>query len=161
MKIYDYNDDYSLISIVFVILSIICIILLAWLVIQLVKSFGKVHKIVILLLSCSIVITLVPTIYMSYQAFNFIKFDVTCKTGSYESVVGRLQVDSIERADYRDVELYKITFSVNGVIFDNINSFSKIQKEQLCQAEGEEVKVCYSYVKNELIVYQILSYIDE
>ena len=89
-------------------------------------------------------------LFLSFHAFNWIKFDVTCITGRYESVVGQSKVISVERDDYYDNEPQDITFSVNGIVLDNVvNSYSQIQKEQFCQADGKETEVQYAYFGRE------------
>ena len=161
MKIYDYYDEYALSSTLFTIISIICILALAFQIVCLIKSFYKAYTSKeALLLLCSIVITLVLTLFISCKAICLIKFDIACKTDNYESVDGQMQIISVERDDYRDVQQYDITFSVNGIVFDHINSFSEVQKEQFSQADGKRVKVSYAYVGNKLVIYQIVTYID-
>lgn len=157
MKIYDYYNDNLYLSAIFFILTVVCIIVVIYLAINAIKSVkrnGVSIQTAIYLLP--IIVVTVLLFFVSRYTFNLMKFDLICKNQKYETVTGDMKIISIERNDYRDTEGYDIVFSVDGVILDNlVNTFSKEQKEKLLSAESKNITVFYSYIANELAIYQI------
>lgn len=157
MKIYDYYNDNLYLSTIFFILTVVCIIVVIYLAINAIKSVkrnGVSIQTAIYLLP--IIVVTVLLFFVSRYTFNLMKFDLICKNQKYETVTGDMKIISIERNDYRDTEEYDIVFSVDGVILDNlVNTFSKEQKEKLLSAESKNITVFYSYIANELAIYQI------
>ncbi|MBE6788052.1 MAG: hypothetical protein E7539_00105 [Ruminococcaceae bacterium] len=157
MKIYDYYDDSSYLSQIFLIITVVCAIIIFYLIINTIKTVkGNGVGIQTAVHLLPIVIVTVLLFFVSRYTYNLVKFDSICKNQKYETVTGNMKLISVERNDYRDTEEYDIAFSVDGVILDNIvNKFSKEQKEKLLSVESKTITVHYSYIANELAIYQI------
>jgi len=162
MKVYDYHENNLLSTILFVLITIVCLTVLAFLVINSIKAIKKrgFCKDTILLLG-AVTVVLILTCFLSYQTFTLVKFDVICASGDYEFVSGSLEIVSITQNDYRDVEQYDIEFIVDGTHFKNTNSFSAEQKELISSNLEKDVEVRFSFIGKELVIYQIIICEDE
>jgi len=61
---------------------------------------------------------------------------------------------SVERNDYRDEELYDISFKVGSVeLCDAVNSYSRTQMEAI--TKSTDVTVEYGYIGDELVIVGI------
>ena len=109
------------------------------------------------ILSIAVVVSLIISIFLSNQAFVLTKYNVLCTQGNYKTAFGTLDNLLVLRNDYRDEELYTIEFTVNDVEFKNlVNSFSIEQCNQFTSFDGN-VEVRYSYIKGEIVIYQIVT----
>ena len=80
---------------------------------------------------------------------------------NYKTTTGKIEIIAISQNDYRDEELYSIDFVVNGVAFNKLfNSFSTEQKDILTSIE-RQIEIRYSYVKGEMVIYQIVAYTEK
>ena len=67
---------------------------------------------------------------------------------------GQLEVLSVERNDYRDEELYDISFKVGSVeLCDTVNSYSRTQMEAI--TKSTDVTVEYGYIGDDLVIVGI------
>ena len=158
MVLYDYSKESSLNSIVFITISVICIICLAILTVFSIRTYMKrgwsEHSVI---LSIAVVVSLIISIFLSNQAFVLTKYNVLCTQGNYKTAFGTLDNLLVLQNDYRDEELYTIEFTVNDVEFKNlVNSFSIEQCNQFTSFNGN-VEVRYSYIKGEIVIYQIVT----
>ena len=158
MVLYDYSKESSLNSIIFITISVICIICLAILTAFAIRTYMKKgwseHSVI---LSIAVVVSLIISIFLSNQAFVLTKYNVLCTQGNYKTAFGTLDNLLVLRNDYRDEELYTIEFTVNDVEFKNlVNSFSIEQCNQFTSFNGN-VEVRYSYIKGEIVIYQIVT----
>jgi len=158
MVLYDYSKESSLNSIIFITISVICIICLAILTVFSIRTYMKrgwsEHSVI---LSIAVVVSLIISIFLSNQAFVLTKYNVLCTQGNYKTAFGTLDNLLVLRNDYRDEELYTIEFTVNDVEFKNlVNSFSIEQCNQFTSFNGN-VEVRYSYIKGEIVIYQIVA----
>ena len=158
MVLYDYSKESSLNSIIFITISVICIICLAILTVFSIRTYMKrgwsEHSVI---LSIAVVVSLIISIFLSNQAFVLTKYNVLCTQGNYKTAFGTLDNLLVLRNDYRDEELYTIEFTVNDVEFKNlVNSFSIEQCNQFTSLNGN-VEVRYSYIKGEIVIYQIVT----
>ena len=162
MKIYDYYEDNSLSTVIFVLITIICFAVLIFLIIHNVKGVRK-HGFCLetALLLAALIVTAVFTCFLSCNSLALIKFDVTCGAGNYETVSGPVEIVAVTRNDYRDSEQYDIDFFVNEMRFQNTTSFSTKQKELILSNLEKDIEVRYSFVGKELVIYQILICINE
>lgn len=162
MIIYDYSKDSSLYSILFSLITIVCVCCLIILIILGIKTVMKngvsYH---IILVSLAVIVMLILSGFVSYRTYTIIDYNLKCTSGNYETVSGTFEIVSITQDDYRDEELYTIDFIVNGVSFnDPVNSFSAKQKNMLSTID-KNVEIRYSYINDELVIYQIVICIDE
>ena len=162
MVVYDYSKESSLNSLVFCAISLICILCLIFLMVLAVRTYMKKgcgeHFIILILAA---VASLILSVFLSHHAFVLSKYNAICVHGNYETTTGEIEIIAISQNDYRDEELYSIDFVVNGVAFNNlVNSFSKEQKEILTSIE-RQVEIRYSYLKGEMVIYQIVAYTEE
>lgn len=158
MVLYDYSKESSLNSIIFITISVICIICLTILTVFFIRTYMKrgwsEHSVI---LSIAVVISLIISIFLSNQALVLTKYNVLCTQGNYKTAFGTLDNLLVLRNDYRDEELYTIEFTVNDVEFKNlVNSFSIEQCNQFTSFDGN-VEVRYSYIKGEIVIYQIVT----
>ena len=158
MVLYDYSKESSLNSIIFITISVICIICLAILTVFSIRTYMKrgwsEHFVI---LSIAVVVSLIISIFLSNQAFVLTKYNVLCTQGNYKTAFGTLDNLLVLQNDYRDEELYTIEFTVNDVEFKNlVNSFSIEQCNQFTSFNGN-VEVRYSYIKGEIVIYQIVT----
>ena len=158
MVLYDYSKESSLNSIIFITISVICIICLAILTVSSIRTYMKrgwsEHSVI---LSIAVVVSLIISIFLSNQAFVLTKYNVLCTQENYKTAFGTLDNLRVLRNDYRDEELYTIEFTVNDVEFKNlVNSFSIEQCNQFTSFNGN-VEVRYSYIKGEIVIYQIVT----
>ena len=158
MVLYDYSKESSLNSIIFITISVICIICLTILTVFSIRTYMKrgwsEHSVI---LSIAVVVSLIISIFLSNQAFVLTKYNVLCTQGNYKTAFGTLDNLLVLRNDYRDEELYTIEFTVNDVEFKNlVNSFSIEQCNQFTSFNGN-VEVRYSYIKGEIVIYQIVT----
>ena len=158
MVLYDYSKEASLNSIIFITISVICIICLAILTVFSIRTYVKrgwsEHSVI---LSIAVVVSLIISIFLSNQAFVLTKYNVLCTQGNYKTAFGTLDNLLVLRNDYRDEELYTIEFTVNDVEFKNlVNSFSIEQCNKFTSFNGN-VEVRYSYIKGEIVIYQIVT----
>ena len=158
MVLYDYSKESSLNSIIFITISVICIICLAILTVFFIRTYMKrgwsEHSVI---LSIAVVVSLIISIFLSNQALVLTKYNVLCTQGNYKTAFGTLDNLLVLRNDYRDEELYTIEFTVNDVEFKNlVNSFSIEQCNQFTSFNGN-VEVRYSYIKGEIVIYQIVT----
>ena len=158
MVLYDYSKESSLNSIIFITISVICIICLAILTVFSIRTYMKrgwsEHSVI---LSIAVVVSLIISIFLSNQAVVLTKYNVLCTQGNYKTAFGTLDNLLVLRNDYRDEELYTIEFTVNDVEFKNlVNSFSIEQCNQFTSFNGN-VEVRYSYIKGEIVIYQIVT----
>lgn len=158
MVLYDYSKESSLNSIIFITISVICIICLAILTVFSIRTYMKrgwsEHSVI---LSIAVVVSLIISIFLSNQAFVLTKYNVLCTQGNYKTAFGTLDNLLVLQNDYRDEELYTIEFTVNDVEFKNlVNSFSIEQCNQFTSFNGN-VEVRYSYIKGEIVIYQIVT----
>ena len=162
MILYDYSKESLLSSIVFSIISLICIICLAVFITLGVRTYvknGWDHRLV--KLSLAIVVSVVLSVFLLDQTFKMINRNAIYSSGKYETIVGPIEIGSITRRDYRDEELYSIDFVVAGVHFQNlVNSFSVEKKNELTKSDTD-VEIRYSYVEEEMIIYQIVACIEQ
>ena len=158
MVLYDYSKESSLNSIIFITISVICIICLTILTVFFIRTYMKrgwsEHSVI---LSIAVIISLIISIFLSNQALVLTKYNVLCTQGNYKTAFGTLDNLLVLRNDYRDEELYTIEFTVNDVEFKNlVNSFSIEQCNQFTSFDGN-VEVRYSYIKGEIVIYQIVT----
>lgn len=162
MIIYDYSKDSSLCTFLFTLITIVCVVCLIMIVIfgvRTVMKYGISYPTFLLLLAT--IVTLIISVFLSHNTFAMLKYNSTCTSGNYELVSGPLEIVSITQNDYRDEELYNIEFTVNGISFKNVvNSFSAEQKNILTTLD-KDVEVRYSYINDNLVIYQIVINIDE
>ncbi len=162
MKIYDFYNDNSMATVIFVAATITCLVVLSSLIIYFIKTIKKgVDVFPILLLAIGFIIVLVLICYLSYYSFMLVKFNIICVKGDYEMVTGPAEIVKIERNDYRDSELYNIEFVVDKIQFKTVNSYSVEEKELIVSNLDKDIQVLYSYIGNELIIYQIIICLDE
>ncbi len=157
MIIYDYSEDILLSTIIFALMTIICLVTLLFLVIHSVRAIkrnGVTSGLLVPLVA--IIVVSVLLVFLSYRTFTLVKFSSACASGNYESVSGSIEIVSCKKNDYRDTELYDIEFTVNGLYFKNTNSFSLEQKTQLTTNFDKNIEVRYSYIGKELMIYQIV-----
>lgn len=160
--LYDYSKESSLYSSIFSIISVICILCVVVLIILGVRTYNQHDRTNhLIIISFVTIISLILSMFLSYQAFAVIKYNNTCASGNYETIIGSIEIVSVAQNDYRGEELYSIDFVVNGVEFKNlVNNFSADQKN-LITAIDDNVEVRYAYIKGELMIYQIVTYIEE
>jgi len=157
MVLYDYSKESSLNSILYVTISVICIVCLTVLTIFAIRTYIKGWSEHAVFLSIAIVVLLIISIFLSHQAFMLSKYNVICTRGNYEITIGTIEDLHVSRNDYRDEELYSIDFTVDGVEFKNlVNGFSDEQRD-LLTSFNDDVEVRYSYVKGEIMIYQIVA----
>lgn len=157
MVLYDYSGESSLNSILFVTISVICIVCLIVLTIFAIRTYIKGWLEHAVFLSVAVLVLLIISIFLSHQAFMLSKYNVICTRGNYEIAIGTIKDLHVSRNDYRDEELYSIDFTVDGVEFKNlVNSFSDEQRD-LLTSFNDDVEVRYSYVKGEIVIYQIVA----
>lgn len=162
MVLYDYSKESLLNSIIFVAISLICIVCTIVLTFFAVRTYMKKelseHSI---FLTIAIVASLILSVFLSYQAFVLSKYNTLCAQGNYKTATGAIEIISVSRNDYRDEELYSIDFAVNEATFNNlVNSFSAEQKDILTSID-RTVQIRYSYIKGEMVIYQIVTYTEE
>lgn len=162
MVIYDYSKDSSLFLILFALITIVCFVCVIVFVVLGIRTFLKTGiSYHIFLLSLATIVAMILFAFLTHHTFVLTKYNVTCASGNYEFVSGSLEIVSITQDDYRDEELYTIDFIVNGVSFNGIvNSFSIEQKNMLTTLD-KDVEIRYSYINDELVIYQIVICIDE
>ena len=158
MVLYDYSKEFALNSIIYITISVICIICLAILTTFAIRIYMKrgwsEHSVI---LSIAVAVSLIISVFLSNQAIALTKYNVLCTQGNYETAFGTLDNLLVFRNDYRDEELYTIEFTVNDIEFKNlVNSFSIEQCNQFTSFNGN-VEVRYSYIKGEIAVYQIVT----
>ena len=109
-----------------------------------------------MILAVPSVIAFVLVITLICGLSNQTYFIFKCITGNYEYIVGEIEITDVIRNDYRDTELYDITFNVDEVKFVNIvNSFSKEQKDELSSCDAVAVK--YVALDDEIIIFEIIN----
>ncbi len=162
MIIYDYSKDSSLFSILFILIAIVCFVCLIMLAVFSIRTFLKTgisHYVFLLLLATIVLMILFA--FLARFAFGLTKYNITCASGDYEFVSGPLEIISVTQDDYRDEELYSVDFKVDGITFQSVvNSFSAEQKNMLTSLD-KDIEVRYSYINDELVIYQLVICIDK
>ena len=155
--LYDYYYDGSFVSVFFSILTVVCLFALICLIKYSVKNIKKYgFNLPNILWMCAVAVVLTVTVSCSFNAYRLFKFDIMYSNHRYETVAGTLRIIEIERDDYRDAEQYDVIFTVDDVLFDNTNSFTKEQKDQLVERDNKTIMVHYNYVGKKPMIYEII-----
>ena len=158
MVLYDYSKESFLNSILYVAISVICVVCLTIIAVFAIRTYMKEgwseHSV---FLSIAVVVPLIVSMFLSRQAFAISKYNVICGRGNYKTAFGTIENLYVSRNDYRDEELYSIELTVDGVEFkDLVNSFSAEQRNLLTLL-NDDVEVRYSYIKGQIAIYQIVT----
>ncbi len=88
------------------------------------------------------------------QMLPIVDFVIKGSRGNYEEVQGTIDNMVQLRNDYRDTELYDLSFTVDGAVFRNMmNSFEP--KDAQLLRNDLEIIVQYGYVNGQLTIYRI------
>ena len=157
MVIVDWTEDYFTAAIVFGFLTLLCLSVLIYLIIEAVKLIKKRNfSAELILLFLIIAVILIMAGFLSYRTITLAKFNVVFWSDNYEVVSGEFEINSITRDDYRDSELYDIEFTINEMHFINTYGFSFEEKEKLIKNSNANIEVRYHYIGKEVFIYQIL-----
>jgi len=157
MVIVDWTEDYFTAAIVFGFLTLLCLSVLIYLIIEAVKLIKKRNfSAELILLFLIIAVILIMAGFLSYRTITLAKFNVVFWSDNYEVVSGEFEINSITRNDYRDSELYDIEFTINEMHFINTYGFSFEEKEKLIKISNANIEVRYHYIGKEVFIYQIL-----
>ena len=152
--IYDFYREYS-----FVIAVVLCLILIwfALIVCFTVRGIlqiknGKGKAVAELVLPAFLPLIIVAVITVAFASFG--AKTVAFFRSEKQVASGQLEVLSVERNDYRDEELYDISFKVGSVeLCDAVNSYSRAQMEAI--TKSTDVIVEYGYIGDELVIVGI------
>ncbi len=94
------------------------------------------------------------TLFGAYNFAALLHFDISGRMGNCQQVQGCITAFSAERKDYRDNEMYKISFCVDSVEFSElVNTFFPEELRHL--KEGAEVFIEYGYLQGKMTIYRI------
>ena len=158
MVLYDYSMESCRNSVIYVAVSAVCIVCFAILTVFAIRAYRKKGRSKdAVLLSVAVVVPLIVSVFLSYQAVVVSEYAVICRRENYETAVGTIENLHVTPKHYRDEEVYSIEFTVDGVEFKNpVNRFSAEQRNLLTSFH-DDVEVRYSYMDGEIAIYQIVT----
>ena len=165
MIIYNFFDESGFYSMIFfIVVSTILLCLTVWILYKIRKiglrdTFGK-NVVGSILRTLALLIPIIAFIFTSWHSVSLGREYYLYSRNDYIKITGTLSQVSEVRNDYRNNELYDISFCVNDDKFENSNiSCSKELLDKLIETEGEEITVYYSKIKGREFVYFIEIYI--